>query len=66
MDAFPMIVACFKGQQPEGGSDLMGPNICLNCTEITHFARKFCSLCHLREELGLISLKYPEVNIVYG
>ena len=60
-----MLLACFVGQQPIGGSEHMEQK-CLNCNDVTHFARKFCALCSIREEMGEITLKYPEVNIVYG
>lgn len=56
MDAFPMLLRCWIGQQPIGGSELVGPDKCLNCSEVTHFLRKYCALCAIRHELGVIKL----------
>jgi len=50
-----MVVACFVGQQPEGGSE-HGGNECRSCGEVTFLSRRYCALCALKGEMGLVKL----------
>ncbi len=51
MDSFPMVVRCFEGQQPEGGSEYY-KNECKRCSAVTYCTTSYCALFELQAELG--------------